>query len=191
MITFVLGGARSGKSALAERLAAASASGGSDRAQHRGGENSSMQSHDAENLGGVTYVATMIIGDDAVLAERVAAHRARRPSDWATVEAGADLAATLETLSGTVLLDSLGPWIAAQPDFVVDADALCAALTRRSGDTIVVSDEVGLGVYPATDLGGAFRDALGTLNQAVAAVADRVLLTVAGRVVTLDRPPDR
>jgi adenosyl cobinamide kinase/adenosyl cobinamide phosphate guanylyltransferase len=176
VITFVLGGARSGKSALAERLAAASARGGS---------------RVVENRSSVTYVATMIVGDDAVLAERVAAHRARRPPDWATVEAGADLPDVIETLSGTVLLDSLGPWIAAQPDFVVDADALCAALAGRSGDTIVVSDEVGLGVYPATDLGGAFRDALGTLNQAVAAIADRVLLTVAGRVVTLDRPPDR
>ena len=170
MITFVLGGARSGKSALAERLAAASARGGS---------------RVVENRSSVTYVATMIVGDDAVLAERVAAHRARRPPDWATVEAGADLPDVIETPSGTVLLDSLGRWIAAQPDFVV------AALAGRSGDTIVVSDEVGLGVYPATDLGGAFRDALGTLNQAVAAIADRVLLTVAGRVVTLDRPPDR
>lgn len=173
MITLLLGGARSGKSELGERLAAASA---------------------RENHCGVTYVATMIPGDDVDLAVRIAAHRARRPGSWATVDAGVDLAAVLGTLSGTVLLDSLGPWIAAQPEFSVDIAGLCAALRHREeggGDTIVVSDEVGLGVYPATSLGGAFRDALGSANQAVAAVADRVLLVVAGHVLTLDVPPDR
>jgi adenosylcobinamide kinase/adenosylcobinamide-phosphate guanylyltransferase len=68
---------------------------------------------------------------------------------------------------------------------------LCTALTARDGDTIVVSDEVGLGVIPATAMGGAFRDALGSLNQAVATVADRALLVVAGRLLTLEPPPER
>lgn len=174
MITLLLGGARSGKSELGERLASASA---------------------RENRCGVTYIATMISGDDVDLAKRIAAHRARRPATWTTVQADADLPAMLETLSGTVLLDSLGPWLAAQPDFAADVAALCDALRRRSAagreDTIVVSDEVGLGVHPATPLGGAFRDALGSANRAVAAVADRALLVVAGRALALDRPPDR
>ncbi len=175
MITLVLGGARSGKSELAERLAAASAQARSC---------------------GVSYVATMQVGDDAALAERVARHRTRRPAGWVTVEAGADLPDVLGSVTGTVLLDSLGPWLAGHDTsgtgvFHADTAALCAALTARVGDTIVVSDEVGLGVIPATAMGGAFRDALGSLNQAVAEVADRALLVVAGRVLTLDPPPDR
>lgn len=193
MITLVLGGARSGKSELAERLTAASA---------------------RDNGCGVTYIATMQVGDDAALAERVARHRERRPAGWATVEvdltsraaadagaqgsadAGIDLPAALDSATGTVLLDSLGPWLALHggatgATFAADAAALCAALAARTGDTVVVSDEVGLGVIPATAAGGAFRDALGSLNQAVASVADRVLLVVAGRVLTLDPAPER
>lgn len=175
MITLVLGGARSGKSELAERLTTASA---------------------RDNGCGVTYVATMAVGNDAALAKRVARHRQRRPAGWSTVEAGADLPAVLDASAGTVLLDSLGPWLALQchdheATFDVDAAGLCTALRRRTGDTVVVSDEVGLGVIPATAVGGAFRDALGSLNQAVAAVADRVLLVVAGRVLALDSPPER
>jgi adenosyl cobinamide kinase/adenosyl cobinamide phosphate guanylyltransferase len=58
----------------------------------------------------------------------------------------------------------------------------------RTGDAVVVSEEVGLGVHPSSELGRHFRDALGDVNQAVAAVADRVLLVVAGRVLPLERP---
>lgn len=173
-VTLVLGGARSGKSALAERLAAA---GGGAAGGTVGGA--------------VTYLATMRVGDDAALAERVARHRERRPSHWVTVEAGDDLAAALDNAGGTVLLDSLGPWVAGHRDFAADVDGLCAALRRRAGDTVIVSDEVGLGVVPSTAIGGQFRDALGTVNQAVAAVADRVLLVVAGRVLSLDPAPMR
>lgn len=168
-ITLLLGGARSGKSALAERLAAAAA---------------------AAAGGTVTYLATMRAGDDAVLAERVAAHRRRRPDHWRTVEAESDLILALESYDGTVLLDSLGPWVAGQIDFRADAEGLCSALTARRGDTVIVSDEVGLGVVPSTAVGGAFRDALGRVNQAVAGIADRVLLVVAGRVLALDPPPE-
>jgi adenosyl cobinamide kinase/adenosyl cobinamide phosphate guanylyltransferase len=71
---------------------------------------------------------------------------------------------------------------------IADAAALCAAMTGRGADTVVVSEEVGLGVHPATEEGRRFRDALGTLNQAVAAVADEVLLVVAGRILRLDAP---
>ena len=164
MITLVLGGARSGKSAVAERL--------------------------AERLadGSVTYVATGV-ATDGDMAARIAAHRARRPPGWSTVEAaGGDLQALLCSTRGVVVLDALGTWMAAATDFAVDADGLCRALVGREGDTVVVSEEVGLGVHPSTDVGRRFRDALGTLNEQVASVADDVLLVVAGRSLALERP---
>jgi len=116
--------------------------------------------------------------------ERVAAHRARRPSTWNTIEAS-DLVGVLSSVVGTVLVDSLTTWVAGAAGFEADIDALCRALSSRSGDTVVVSDEVGLGVHPSTEVGRAFRDALGLVNQAVAAVADEVLLVVAGRALVL------
>jgi adenosyl cobinamide kinase/adenosyl cobinamide phosphate guanylyltransferase len=158
MITLVLGGARSGKSKFAERLAERSAA-------------------------PVTYVATLSVGDDADLAARVDAHLRRRPSEWETVECLDDLTTTLALTKGTVLVDSLGPWLAAQPDMSVDVESLCRVLTSRGDDTIIVTDEVGLGVHPETAIGRTFRDALGSLNQAVAEVADSVYLVVAGRAL--------
>ena len=87
-----------------------------------------------------------------------------------------------------MLLDSLGPWVAAHgEDGPVDGAALCRALTERTGDSVVVSEEVGLGVHPSSAAGRQFRDALGTLNQDVAEVADQVVLIVAGRVLPLHR----
>lgn len=163
MITLVLGGARSGKSSVAEGLA------------------SRLGPH-------VTYVATGSARGDADMAARIEAHRLRRPPTWTTVEAGAELVDVVRTLPGPVLLDALGTWVAATEDFAVDGDGLCRALCDRAGDTVVVSEEVGLGVHPSTEPGRRFRDALGTLNQAVAAVADDVLLVVAGRVLPLGRP---
>ncbi|HEY5267018.1 MAG TPA: bifunctional adenosylcobinamide kinase/adenosylcobinamide-phosphate guanylyltransferase [Acidimicrobiales bacterium] len=160
MITLVLGGARSGKSHVAERLAA--------------------QSSDD-----VTYVATMRVQNDDVLASRVAQHQQRRPSRWSTVVADDDLADVLRATAGTVLIDSLGPWLAALPEMKPDLRGLVDALSRRVGDTIIVSDEVGLSVHPESPLGREFRDALGTLNQTVARVADNVFLVVAGRVLSL------
>ncbi len=160
MITLVLGGSRSGKSAVGERLAA--------------------------SLGApVTYLPTLDVGDDAELADRVAAHRSRRPADWVTLEAGAGLVAALRAATGTALVDSLGPWVAAAEGMVADVDDLCAALTNRRGHSVVVSEEVGMGVHPSSAAGRVFRDALGTVNQAVAGVADDVLLVVAGRVLRL------
>ena len=164
MITLVLGGARSGKSEVAERIA-------------------------ARLPVPITYVATLVPGDeDPDLAERIEAHRARRPAGWRTVEAGPELPALLRSVPGPVLVDGLGPWVAGSPGMAVDAGALCAALTGRGADTVVVSEEAGLGVHPATQDGRRFRDALGTLNQAVAAVADEVLFVVAGRILRLDPP---
>ncbi len=164
MISLVLGGARSGKSAVAERL--------------------------CERPGAVTYVATAVVPeDDGDFVARVAAHRARRPPTWTTVEAGpAEVVdAVQQAAAGPVLVDSLTTWVAASADFAVDGDGLCAAMSQRTGDLVVVSDEVGLGVHPATEAGRRFRDSLGLLNQAVAEVADRVLLVVAGRVLPLER----
>jgi adenosyl cobinamide kinase/adenosyl cobinamide phosphate guanylyltransferase len=163
VITLVLGGARSGKSEVAERIA-------------------------ARLPEPVTYLATLTPGDDPDLDARIAAHRARRPASWRTVEAGPELPAALRSVPGSVLVDALGPWVAASPGMIADAAALCAAMTGRDADTVVVSEEVGLGVHPATEDGRRFRDALGTLNQAVAAVADEVLLVVAGRILRLDAP---
>jgi adenosylcobinamide kinase / adenosylcobinamide-phosphate guanylyltransferase len=160
VITLVLGGARSGKSELAERLV------------ERSGQP-------------VTYVATGTATDDD-MAARIAAHRRRRPASWATVEVGRDLAASVAAISGSVLVDSLGTWLARINGFEEDFAGLAAALASRTGDTIVVSDEVGLGVHPSSDVGRAFRDALGTLNRTVADAADAVLLVVAGRVIRLD-----
>lgn len=171
MITLVLGGARSGKSEVAEELAARAA-GSADV---------------------VTYVATMWpVPDgsesDPDLDTRVAAHRDRRPERWPTIEPPYDLADVLERAEGVVLVDSLGSWLSAQPDMAPDIPRLVEALLRRSAPTLIVSDEVGLGVHPETEVGRRFRDALGSLNRRVAAVADDVLVVVAGRVLRGERP---
>ena len=158
MIALVLGGARSGKSAVAEQMAAAL-------------------------VQPVTYVATLDVGEDADLVARVARHRSRRPAAWTTLEVGRDLPDALGHLAGSVLVDSLGPWVASLGDPPLDPGALCEALTGRHGDTVVVSEEVGLSVHPSTEAGRRFQDAMGSLNQAVAAHADQVLFVVAGRVL--------
>ena len=160
MITLVLGGARSGKSTLGEALVAKSGR-------------------------SVTYVATADPGDDQEFLTRVTQHRQRRPGDWVTIECGVELATALAGLEGAVLIDSLGTWLARWPDFVVNVASLLEALDRVVGDVVIVSDEVGLGVHPTSEVGRAYRDALGSLNQSVADCADVVLLVVAGQVLTL------
>ncbi len=130
-------------------------------------------------------------GDAAVdgeMARRIEAHRRRRPAGWVTREVGADLPVVLGEITGTVLIDSLGTWIAGHQDFVADVEALCDSLRTRAGDALVVSDEVGLGVHPETGVGRRFRDSLGSANRAVADVADRCVLVVAGRVLELGPP---
>jgi adenosylcobinamide kinase/adenosylcobinamide-phosphate guanylyltransferase len=164
VITLVLGGTRSGKSEVAERLAA--------RAEQD-----------------VTYIATGITGGDDDFDGRVARHRARRPPTWSTLECGTDAVNALAAATGTVVLDSLGSWVAAHRDFVVDTDAFVAAVTGHEGDIVIVSDEVGLGVHPATEVGRRFRDVLGEVNRSIADIADEVLLVVAGRVLPLDPLP--
>ncbi|MDQ6798415.1 MAG: bifunctional adenosylcobinamide kinase/adenosylcobinamide-phosphate guanylyltransferase, partial [Actinomycetota bacterium] len=96
-----------------------------------------------------------------------------------------DLVDAVGSCRGVVLVDALGTWVAGAPDLVVDADGFCAALAARHGDTVVVSEEVGLGVHPSSEAGRHFRDVLGLVNQVVAAAADEVLLVVAGRTLAL------
>jgi adenosyl cobinamide kinase/adenosyl cobinamide phosphate guanylyltransferase len=134
----------------------------------------------------VSYVATANVDGDPDLAARVDEHRARRPPSWSTIEARPDVPEVLRATRGTVVLDALGPWVAAAPAFDVDAAELRDALAEREGDTVVVSEEVGLGVHPSTAAGQQFRDALGELNQAVAVVAEEVVLVVAGRALRLE-----
>ncbi|MEQ4716464.1 bifunctional adenosylcobinamide kinase/adenosylcobinamide-phosphate guanylyltransferase [Nonomuraea sp. B19D2] len=166
----LLGGSRSGKSAEAElRLA-------------------------AEPY--VTYVATGPggAGDDE-WAARVRAHRERRPAHWATVET-TDLAAAIRNASTPLLVDGLGTWLAAVFDehgawegdrapVGERCDALVAAWRQAPVRIVAVSDEVGMGVVPATASGRAFRDALGRLNERLAAESEYVALVVAGRLLEL------
>jgi adenosylcobinamide kinase / adenosylcobinamide-phosphate guanylyltransferase len=176
-LTFVLGGARSGKSAHAERLAAASAL-------------------------PVTYIATAC-GADAEFAARIAHHRARRPAHWRLVEAGADLALPLresDDAGRCVLIDCLTLWLATLLcPMGEEADApsaeaanTClsafeAALAGARGKIIVVSNEIGLGVVPLGATTRRYVDELGRLNQRVAAVARDVTLMVAGLPVAVKR----
>lgn len=172
--TLVLGGARSGKSAHAEGLLAA-------------GEPA-------------TYVATSRHDPaDAEWAERIAAHVARRPPEWHTIEAGApdDLARMLSGAAGTdapLLVDDLATWLTGVLDdadaWERDPDALrvvsgqCNVLVHAAGQCgaplVLVSAEVGLGIVPSTRSGRLFRDQLGALNARLAEVCDEVVLLVAG-----------
>jgi len=164
VIVLVLGGTRSGKSGVAERI--------------------------ASDLGGpVTYVATARCDpDDADFASRIASHRARRPREWATIEEPCDVAGALARIAGTALVESLGTWITNAPGFAADVEQLCAALTAFAGDVVVVSEEVGLAPLPVDDVARRFVDALGECNAAVARVADRAVLVVAGRTLELGTP---
>jgi len=177
----VLGGARSGKSAFAERLLV-----------------------DDEE---VLYAATAPRYDgDPEWAERIARHQATRPPTWQTVELGeapARLAELLRTADRTVLVDSLTLWLTAAMDSVGAWDdeawregtsrtalgrlvsELVDAYSNSARSVVLVSDEVGLSVVPESAGTRRFRDELGRLNQAIATVADEVTLVVAGIPVRL------
>lgn len=172
--TLVLGGIRSGKSAVAERLAGAAAAGSS-----------------------VTYIATGRRLDDPDWAERVAVHQRRRPDSWSTVES-TDLPAALAGLTGTAIVDCLGMWLTSQLDDVQAwqgprpswepviaerVDALAEAVRAHHEHLVVVSNEVGLSLVPDNRAGRIFADWLGLTNQRVATACDAVQLVVAGQVV--------
>lgn len=168
-LTLVIGGARSGKSSLAERLAQAT---GLSR----------------------TYVATAEAWDDE-MAARIAQHRADRGDGWKTVEAPHDPARVLGAASGVVLLDCLTLWLTnrmlADADVAAEGAALVAAMAASPARVIAVTNEVGLGIVPDNALARRFRDAQGRLNQAVAARAGLVVGVMAGLPFVLkgEMPP--
>ncbi|TAK25272.1 MAG: bifunctional adenosylcobinamide kinase/adenosylcobinamide-phosphate guanylyltransferase [Chloroflexota bacterium] len=182
-VTLVTGGARSGKSGWAELVA-----GRSNRA--------------------VTFVATAIAGD-AEMAARIAAHRAARPSEWMTIEEPFDLPGALAKAprDGLVVLDCLtlwtatfvagrvgdraiesvpaAEWRAIEDRAVAMASAAIDVSRRRDHWLIAITNEVGSGIVPVYPLGRRYRDVLGRVNAAVAAVSDDVVLMVAGLPVDL------
>ena len=182
MRTLVFGGARSGKSAYAEQLAADS---GKD----------------------VVYIATARAGD-AEMAARIARHRSERPAHWSTVEEPLALAEALGRWASPqrlVLVDCLTLWltnlmfdgaadypdvgaITLPPRFHEQRAALLAALAGAAGDVVLVSNEVGMGIVPYGAVSRAFTDEAGRLNQAVAAVCDRAVFVAAGLPLTLKGP---
>ena len=169
MIVLVLGGTRSGKSAVAESMAARLAGVGGD----------------------VTYVATARLDpDDHDHAARIEAHRRRRPEGWVTVECSdpSALPVALRDADGVVLLDSLGTWVAGHPDLDPDPGPLVDSLRARGATTVVVSEEVGLALHATTEVGRRFVDALGEVNRAVSSIADHAVLVVAGRAIELPPP---
>jgi histidinol-phosphate/aromatic aminotransferase/cobyric acid decarboxylase-like protein/adenosyl cobinamide kinase/adenosyl cobinamide phosphate guanylyltransferase len=181
-LILVLGGTRSGKSAHAERLVAQAPA--------------------------VRYVATLGAGGDEEAAARIAAHQARRPGHWATVEAGPGPGALAEAVAGAgpgeaVLVDGLGAWLAgamaalglfdrddadARSRLLAGAAALAEAAERNAdGPIIVVAEEAGMGVVPTGAGTRRWLDLHGEITQTLAAAAGRVLLVTAGRAVALPK----
>jgi adenosylcobinamide kinase/adenosylcobinamide-phosphate guanylyltransferase len=170
-LTLILGGARSGKSAYAQNLA-------------------------AQRGSAVLYVATAEAGDDE-MAARIAAHRAERPAHWRTLEAPKRIGTAIRasgTEAAVVLIDCLTLLAsnvivplpepvtaeAAEAVLMAEVDNLRAAYVDSRAEWIVISNEVGLGLVPPYPLGRAYRDALGRANQRLAAEADEVLFMAAG-----------
>jgi adenosylcobinamide kinase/adenosylcobinamide-phosphate guanylyltransferase len=142
----------------------------------------------------VTYLGTARHGDPE-LDERIERHRLARPASWPTLEPDRDLAATIRTVvpDRTILLDGLTLWLSAvwEPGASIDevldgplADAL-AAIDRRPGPVVIVSDEIGLGMVPMEAEMRSFRDLQGLAHQRLAAVADEAWLLVAGLPLAL------
>lgn len=185
MKELILGGVRSGKSALA-------------------------QSRAVQSGLGVVYVATARV-EDAEMARRIAHHRQRRPAHWTSIEEPLRLADALRRHAGAeacIVVDCLTLWLsnlffagraAAQaeageaidcPLLAAEAAALLECLPGLPGRVILVSNEVGCGIVPASALARAFADEQGRLNQQAAAVCDRVTLTAAGLPLELKSRAD-
>ena len=163
-LVLLLGGARSGKSRLAVRLA-------------------------AESGLPVVFVATGEAGDEE-MAERIERHRAERPASWETVEEPLRLRAALEAApaDACLVVDCLSLWVAnvlERADVETEATAAAAVARGRTAPTIAVSNEVGLGVVPATPLGREYRDVLGRVNAIWAEAADKSYFVVAGKTLAL------
>ena len=169
MKELVLGGARSGKSAWAQRRA-------------------------AESGLPVTLIATGTAGD-AEMAERIAHHRAARPADWRVVEAPRALAPALrmEAAAGRfVIVDCLTLWLlnVIDADFAAERQALLDALAGLPGEVLFVANEIGLGIVPLGAETRRFRDEAGRLNQDLAAACERVTFVAAGLPLPLKTPQD-
>jgi adenosylcobinamide kinase/adenosylcobinamide-phosphate guanylyltransferase len=167
-LTVLLGGARSGKSARAIQLA-------------------------QEWAGAVTVIATGEAGDEE-MAERIRLHRAARPSSWTTIEEPLELAGAIERVprESALIVDCLSLWVAnrlgrddGDAAIETEGEAAAAIAAARDALTVAVSNEVGLGVVPATPLGRRYRDVLGRVNAAWAAAAADAVLVVAGRTLPL------
>ncbi len=162
-VTLILGGARSGKSAFAERLVTALPP-------------------------PWVYCATAQALDDE-MRERIAHHQRRRGEGWRTVEAPLDVAPPLETATQPILVDCLTLWLTnimlAGMDVEAQTARLLAAAEVSRAPIVFVSNEVGLGIVPDNALAREFRDRAGRLNQAVAAIANRVVFMAAGLPMVL------
>lgn len=167
-ITLLVGGARSGKSARALRLA-------------------------SEWEGQVVFVATAE-GRDAEMADRIARHQLERPSSWRTVEAPLELVRAFDSIPSRafVILDCLTLWVAnaveagwTDEDVERAAAAVATIAAAREQPTVVVTNEVGLGLVPQTQLGRTYRDLLGRVNAVFAAEAEQAYLMIAGRTLEL------
>jgi adenosylcobinamide kinase / adenosylcobinamide-phosphate guanylyltransferase len=166
-ITFILGGARSGKSTYAEKLA-------------------------TESGLPVTYIATAQIYDDE-FKQRVQHHQARRPKNWQLVEAPHYLSPAMKANNHagcSLIVDCLTLWLAqcicpecAPPegvDWARERAAFLEILPKLQGNIILVSNEVGMGIVPLGEINRQFQDEQGRLNQAVASIADEVVFVAAG-----------
>lgn len=170
MITIVTGGARSGKSTYAVELG-------------------------SRHSGPVVFVATAppLDGD---MEARIARHRAERP-DWPTVEEPHDFVPTIRSAASDamVIVDCLTLWVSnlmwrgdTNADIETAARRLADELRATSAHVVLVTNEVGLGVHPETELGRRYRDLLGRVNQILVAAADRALFMVSGRALMLTDP---
>ena len=172
MKTLILGGVRSGKSRLAERLA-----------RDRGGP--------------VVYLATATSGDEE-MARRIEAHRSRRPRDWTLIEEPIALGRTINSCAGPgrfLLVDCLTLWLTnllthEDPSLLAtERAALLEVLPELPGDIVLVGNETNMGIIPLGEVSRRFCDESGSLYQELAARCDRVVLTIAGLPQVLKGPP--
>jgi adenosyl cobinamide kinase/adenosyl cobinamide phosphate guanylyltransferase len=168
VLVVLVGGARSGKSAYAEELG-------------------------RRHAGPVSYIATAprIAGDDD-LGARIARHRSDRPARWSTIEEELDLAGALRRAGDALaIVDCLTTWVGnLQYHGRTGTDGAIALATARAATTVVVTNEVGMGIVPADALTREYRDLLGRVNQRWVAAADRAMLMIAGRALPLHQPDE-